>query len=440
IENVHTPISFSFDGKRFAFIRVSPGTGEYTLVIANADGSGEQKLAARKLPDFYSIGEAGPAWSPDGKTIACPAGSFTGGFHVNVVGIRLQDGSEEAVTSHRWFWVGQPKWLKNGNGLVMTAKDRLTGPEQIWALSHPGGEARQLTNDLNDYRSLSLNPDSSAIVAVQSVRISSTWVAPGVDAVRARQIAAGRYDTLAWTPDGRIVYASNESGNSDIWIMDADGSNHKQLTFDSHTDLQPVVSRDGRYVVFISDRTGALNVWRINLDGSNVKQLTSDATGEAPYFSADGKWVLYTDFGHGKVSLWKVPTDGGNAMRITEGATWSPVVSPDGKLIASYYAADETGAGKLAVFPFEGGPPMKLFDIVSPSIRWTADGRSLTYIVDRKGISNIWKQSLDGGAATQLTDFKTDRIFWFDWSPDYKQLAFIRGAVSSDVVQISEAK
>jgi TolB protein len=410
------------------------------LVIANADGSGEQKLATRKLPDFYSVGEAGPAWSPDGKIIVCPAGSFSGGFHVNIVGIRLQDGAEEAVTAHRWFWVGQPKWLKNGNGVVMTAKDRLTGPEQIWILSHPGGEARQLTNDFNDYRSLSLNPDSSAIVAVQSVRISTTWVVPGVDSVRAKQIAAGRYDTLAWTPEGRIVYASNESGNSDIWIMDADGSNHKQLTFDSHTDLQPVVSPDGRYVVFISDRAGALNVWRINLDSSNLKQLTTDVTAESPYFSADGKWVLYTDFSHGKISLWKVPTDGGNAMRITENVSWSPAVSPDGKLIASYYVPDETGAGKLAVIPFEGGPPMKLFDIISPVVRWTSDGRSLTYILDRKGISNIWKQPLDGGPATQLTDFKTDRIFWFDWSRNDKQLAFIRGAVSSDVVQISEVK
>jgi serine/threonine protein kinase/Tol biopolymer transport system component len=437
LDNVHTPISFSSDGKRFAFIRGLSNV-ESALVIANADGSGEQKLSARKLPEFY-FPQGGPAWSLDGKTIVCPAGSFTGGFHVNVVDIRVQDGAEQAVTSRRWFWVGQPKWLKSGKGLVMTAKDRFSGPEQIWELAYPGGEAKQLTDDLNDYRSLTLNSDSSVIAAVQSVRISSTWVSPSADTTRARQIASGHYDSLAWALEGKIIYASSESGNLDIWIMDADGSNHKQLTFDSHTDFQPVVSPDGRYVVFISDRTGELNVWRMNLDGSNLKQLTSRGTGESPNFSPDGKWVLFTDYGHANMSLWKVPIDGGSPVQITDKLSWTPVVSPDGKLIATY-AMDNTGGAKLAVIPFEGGPPLKTFDIISPIVRWTADGHALMYIVDRNGISNIWKQPLDGGPATQLTDFKTDRIFWFDWSGDGKQLAFVRGVVSSDVVQISDVK
>ncbi len=438
LDDVHTPISFSSDGKRFAFVRLNPH-GEYALVIAKADGSGEQELAKRKLPDFY-FPQGGPAWSPDGRIIACAAGSLTAGFHVSVVAVRLENGAENAVTSHRWFWVGQPKWLKNGRGLVMTAKDRLSGPEQIWELSYPGGEAKQLTNDLNDYHSLSLNSDSSIIAAVQSVRISSVWLAPSADSSRARQIAPGYYDSLAWTPEGRIVYASSESGNPDIWIMDADGSNHKQLTFDAHTDFDPVTSPDGRYVVFISDRAGAFNLWRMNLDGSNLKQLTSGGGGESPYFSSDGKWVLYSDFGHGKMNLWKVPIDGGSAAQISDKGSWSPVVSPDGKLIACYYAEDEAGAAKLAIIPFEGGPPVKMFDIISLAVHWTPDGRSLTYLVDNKGVSNIWRQPLGGGPASQLTDFKTDRIFWFDWSRDGKQLAFVRGAVSSDVVLISDVK
>jgi serine/threonine protein kinase/Tol biopolymer transport system component len=438
IDDVHTPISFSSDGKRFAFVRANPNTGEYALVIANADGSAEQRLATRKLPDFYFV-QGSPAWSLDGKTIVCPAGSFAGGFQVGVVEVRLENGAERPITPQRWFWVGQTKWLKNGTGLVLTAKDRLSGPEQIWALSYPGGEVKQLTNDLNDYRSLSLSSDSSVIAAVQSIQISSTWVAPSADTTRARQIASGRYDNLAWTPDGRIVYASSESGNPDIWIMDADGSHHKQLTFDSHTDFEPVASPDGLYVVFISDRAGELNVWRMDVDGSHSRQLTSGGAGESPYFSPDGKWVLYTNYGHGKISLWKVPTEGGNAMEITDKVSWSPVVSPDGRLIACYYL-EEGQQVKLALIPFEGGRPVKMFDIILPAVRWTPDGRSLTYIVDRAGSSNIWKQPLDGGPPTQLTDFKTDRIFWFDWSRDGKQLALVRGAVSSDVVLISDTK
>jgi dipeptidyl aminopeptidase/acylaminoacyl peptidase len=77
MENV-TRICFSPDGKRFAFERRSLTEGEDALTIVNADGTGEQKLATRKHPDFFL---PGPAWSPDGQTIACPVGGFTGGYY-----------------------------------------------------------------------------------------------------------------------------------------------------------------------------------------------------------------------------------------------------------------------------------------------------------------------------------------------------------------------
>ena len=440
LDNVHTPVSFSSDGKKLAFIRASPSTGEYDLMIANADGSGESKLGTKKLPDFYFL-QGGPAWSPDGTTIACPAGSFTGGFHVGMLEIRLDNGAERSITPRRWFWLGQPRWLKDGRGLVMTARDRFAGPEQIWRLSYPAGEATQLTNDLNDYHSLSLDSNSTNIMAVQSVRISGTWLMPGTDITSAKQIAAGHYDSLAWTPDGRVVYASSESGNLDIWIMDAHGKNQKQLTFDSHSDFGPIPSPTGNYLVFVSDRAGTFNIWRMDTDGSNVKQLTNGGGGESPSFSPDGKWILYSDYADGKLGIWKVSVEGGNAIGVTDKASWSPVVSPDGKLIACYYAADEKGVEvKLAIIPFDGGPPLKMFQTFSPLFRWTADGRSLTYIADSAGVSNIWTLPLDGATATQLTDFKTDRIFWFDWSRDEKQLALVRGAVASDVVLISDMK
>jgi Tol biopolymer transport system component len=61
----------------------------------------------------------------------------------------------------------------------------------------------------------------------------------------------------------------------------------------------------------------------------------------------------------------------------------------------------------------------------------------LTYTVTRGIVSNIWLQPVDGGQPRQLTDFKTDRIFSFDWSRDGKWLACSRGAIDNDVVLIS---
>ena len=82
---------------------------------------------------------------------------------------------------------------------------------------------------------------------------------------------------------------------------------------------------------------------------------------------------------------------------------------------------------------------MKVFDIpssvnIAAGPRWTPDGHALTYINTINGVSNIWSLSIDGSAPKQLTDFKTDQIFWFDFSRDGKQLAVSRGFQTSEVI------
>jgi Tol biopolymer transport system component len=97
----------------------------------------------------------------------------------------------------------------------------------------------------------------------------------------------------------------------------------------------------------------------------------------------------------------------------------------------------------MAVIPFEGGPPLKIFDIQGGrdrSIRWTPDGRAMAYIVTEDGVSNIWSQPLSGGKPKQLTDFKTQNIANFAWSRDGKYLALSRGGSNGDVVLISSLK
>jgi len=95
------------------------------------------------------------------------------------------------------------------------------------------------------------------------------------------------------------------------------------------------------------------------------------------------------------------------------------------------------------IVPFAGGDPVKVLDLPRPSftsdpgLRWTPDGRALTYIDTVNGVSNIWSLPVDGGPPKQLTDFKTDQIFSFDFSPDGK-LAVSRGTQTSDVILIRD--
>lgn len=178
------------------------------------------------------------------------------------------------------------------------------------------------------------------------------------------------------------------------------------------------------------------------MDGSNPRQLTDGGSDSNPYPSPDGRWVVYQSGGT-KPSLWKVPVEGGQPLRLSYETSSTPVVSPDGQLIACRHWDENSNALKIAIIPFDGGRPIKTYDIpILPRqrIRWTPDGRGLLYFDTRGGISNIWRQPIDGGPPTQATDFKADQVFSYDWSYDNKQLACERGVETNDVVLISQKR
>jgi len=449
ITGVDSPVAFSPDGQQLAFIRRNPSLGETILMTASADGGKEQMLDVRKAPNLFLM-TGGPAWSPDGEMIACAARSYSGGFHSEIVAVRVGGGEEKLLTSQKWFFIDRMAWVGAGDGLIITAAESSSSPDQIWHVAYPSGEARRVTNDLNSYIDVSLTTDSSKLVTVQYDRLTNVWVVPGLDASRAARITSGSGQQygLSWTPDDRIVYASMSSGNSDIWIMNADGTGQKQLTFDSHIDRDPSVAPDGRQIAFTSERAGSFNIWSMDIDGNNLRQLTNGSDERFPQYSPDGRWIVYQGFVSGVPMLWKIPVEGGESIRLSDKYSNWPVVSPDGKLIACSYRDSEESPWKVAVIPFEGGKPIKLFDIPMLSIpmllwqriRWSSDGRALTYIDNRGGVSNIWSQPLDGGKPVQLTDFKSDQILTFEWSRDGKRLACMRGLMSSDVILISDLK
>ncbi len=453
IVDVDGPVSFSPDGKQFAFVRGS-SSGERAIMIANVDALEERKLAVRTGFGAFSFG--GPAWSPDGKSIACGASdSDVNGRYMSVLAVDVADGSIKAITTQKWREIGRVWWVQDGKGMVLTATALgRTSPAQLWYLSYPNGEARRITKDLQDYSGVSLTSDSTALVSKQTQTISSVWIAPNNDADRAKEILSNKDDgpnsfytrtRFSWMSNGQIIYTSLIQGTPNISVMTAQGAENKQLTNDPSGNSFPSVTSDGRYVVFVSDRTGFKNVWRSDIDGNNQKQLTNGENDSWAWCSPDSKWVVYHSGQQGRRTLWRVSIDGGNSEQLTDYHSVCPVVSPDGQWISCYYRPETKAPWKLAVIPFDGGPPVKTFDVppnvvFQSLVQWTPDGLALAYIMNRDGISNIWSQPLDGRPAKQLTDFKSDEIFWFDWSPDGRQLAVSRGAVTSDVVLIKNLR
>ena len=446
---VDSPISFSPDGKQYAFIRSNAPEGEDALMVSDQNGSGEQRLATRKYPEHFSMSTA-PAWSPDGSTMACVTQTAdSNGFFMKLTELRLSDRTERELVNKRWQEIGQTAWIPDGTALIVTGQDSSSGFLHLWRVGYPEGDLRRITNDANDYRGVSLPASSDVMLTVQRQTLTSIFVGAKGDPGNPRPVTsgAGRFFDLIWTPEGAILYASDASGAADVWEMGADGTGQKQLTAGAGRNYAPAVTPDGRYVFFHSNRSGSWQLWRMERDGSNPVQMTRDQEeSNWPEVSPDGKWVLYQHNIAGTPTVWKMPVNGGAASQVTTALSMRPVVSPDGKLIAVWQKEDKPNAPwKIAIVPFEGGAATKLLDVPqSPAtansvIHWTEDGTGVLFIDFRNGVTNLMLKPLDSSPTKQLTKFTKEQFYSFDFSADGRVL-LSRGFWTNDVVLISEAR
>src|SRR5262249_12154593 len=151
------------------------------------------------------------------------------------------------------------------------------------------------------------------LVARQRRIISHLWLLGDGDVKKARQLTFGEFSLdgrvgLAWTLDGKILFSSFADNVTDLYTMDPNGSNRVQLTANAGKDnVQPIVSADGRYVVFTSNRGGARQIWRMDIDGRNQRQLTSSEsereTAQYPALSPDGAQVFFIRYGAGPAAI-----------------------------------------------------------------------------------------------------------------------------------------
>src|SRR5262249_17960698 len=134
---------------------------------------------------------------------------------------------------------------------------------------------------------------------------------------------------------------------TDIYSMNPDGSNRVQLTANAGDNLHPVISIDGRHIVFTSNRTGTSQIWRMDIDGRNQKQLTfgSEQRDSAQYaaLSPDGREVFFIKRDARPAAIWKVSIEGGTPVPVSHlnGAAADSFlsISPDGKWLAYHHVS-----------------------------------------------------------------------------------------------------
>jgi TolB protein len=451
-QGVGGSVGLAPDGKRLAYFVADPARGRETLYVANEDGTGERAVASRDYPEHFSASSA-PTFSPDGARLAFAVEtSDANGFFLKAMEADIEgDGTlRELSPGKRWSDMGQMQWLADGSGLLLSGMDETISMRQLWRVSYPGGESVRLSNDLTDYGDLSLSSDALSLAGVQSQTLTTVFLTPAGDYARPAQITsgAGRYVDLSWTPEGRVLFASDASGNADIWEMGADGSGQVQLTAGAGRNYAPVASPDGRYVLFHSNRSGAWQIWRMDRDGSNPVRLTKgEENSNWPQVTRDGRWVVYEHAGQGaQTNLWRVPFEGGTPERLTRHLSMRPSVSPDGRLIAYWQKEERPGAPwRIAVIPTEGGDPVRVFDVPQneangmSSIHWPPDGRALVYTDYRDGVTNLRLQPLEGGDPRPLTNYTREVFYSFDIARDGR-LLLANGLTTSDVVILRDTR
>ena len=435
VTDIDSNITFSPDGRQIAYFRFNnPESGKQRLLLLPAEG-GEEKVLYSGL---IRGGLQDPAWSPDGKMIVCmvlqPANAFSG-----LAAVDVASGKQTLFFTSDTTIVQRPVWMPDQSGLLAQSA---FGRNQIVYVSYPEGKLNQVTRDTNNYSPPSIAADGRTVVSVLSQSRFNLYVMPAssLNAGEGKQVTSGAavFD-FSWAPDSKVVMAS-ESG---LGILDPESSGMTHLI--EHAGIladSASACADGRYIVFskASDKR-VLNIWRADASGANLKQLSDGKVDQLPICTPDGRWVIYVDAVTGG-QLMKVPIDGGKTEKVSDDLAATFDVAPDSKTVAfAAYGHLGEHVETLTLLSLDSGQIVKTMEFERPrsgSIRFSRDGKSIVYPIRHGGVDDLWMQPLDGSGGKQISDFKSEHINDFHWSPDGSKVGVIRGHTDSDVVLIRD--
>ena len=456
IEDVDSPVTFSPDGKQFAFVRHTSNKGEDLIFISDTDEPNPQRLIG-SLETGFDLFTKHLAWSPDDKQILVGAGKSHNGYdgEIKIGAVSIADKKLQILPLQSFYGADNFCWLKDGSAFLFVAQETQNLPYQIWRASAAGDKAQAITNDFNNYTELGLSADGKTIVTVKGETVSSLWrFAPStrenVQVSAESRNLEGAFG-VAQMPDGKLFLSRSSERKVDFEITDADGKNPQLITSDLPSIYSPVLSPNGRYIVFSSDKSKTVRIWRTDADGKNPVKLTEETSDYGdfnPQITPDGKNVIYqrSNSNNDRSDLMKVSIDGGQSSTFYTGEktnTGQPHLAPDGKTIAFSEYDVVTFDKHLIIASVNGDAFGKVektleYNLIN-LISWSSDSKSLTISSIQKGVPNIFRLPLDGSAQQPLTDFKSGKILNFAWSNDGKNLFIVRGITNNDLILIRDA-
>ena len=319
-------------GSARASWKISFSSGPGPLYVMNADGSGQRWLTTT----LTSWGTS--AWSPDGQRIVF--GSRRDG-NGEIYVLNANGSAQRNLTRARSNDFA-PAWSPDGRKIAFLSNRR--GDSEIYVMNPDGSRQRNLTRNPAGDSAFAWSPDGRRI-AFTSKR-DGNWDVYVMTADGSRQRRLTRGNALAsgpvWSPDGRkIAFTSKRDGNFEVYVMNADGSGQRNLTRSPKYEDNPAWSPDGRKIAFASGSRscragegcrGNTEVYVINADGSGQRRLTRSPREDfVPAWSPDGRKIAFVSRRDGNAEIYVMNTDGSEQRNLTRSpaddglVAWSPV-------------------------------------------------------------------------------------------------------------------
>ncbi len=238
---------------------------------------------------------------------------------------------------------------------------------------------------------------------------------------------------VAQAPESKLklLYPSNRTGDVNIFLINPDGTEPKNLTGHRGQDTFPAWSPDGKKIAFSSDRTGNREIIVMDADGRNAKQLTQGKeTNRAPAWSPDGRKIAFCRHlnNNSNPEIFVMDADGANPVNLTNDPAFDadPAWSPDGKKIV--FASTRGGQGFCLYVMDADGSNVKPFTSVPnnygySSPAWSPDGQRIAFSEPVDQGLEIFACDVDGKSKKQLTKLGGLNT-QCAWSPDGKKIAF----------------
>jgi len=260
------------------------------------------------------------------------------------------------------------------------------------------GHIKRLTRGRETDSRASWAPDGKSVVFVSGREGGKNlWILrlDTNEIVRATDFTLPSYaDQPCWSPARQeIVFTSNRAGGApDLWLLNLETNEQRQLTSDPGIDWMPTFSPDGNQIAFVSDRSGTDSIWLMNRDGSGARKLVDNAWD--PAWSPDGASIAFRSLNHDNPGVAVVSVSGGKPVMVAPKAA-SPTWSPDGRRLCVVSRAEQEE--KLVLLNADGSRPVSLPRLgQSPrSPRWSHDGSRIIYDALADGRRNLFVLTLD---------------------------------------------